>query len=117
MVEPVASIAVCCEQFFRELDHAAVIGVGLIELKHGEFRIVAHGDAFVAEVAVDFVDALKAADHQALEIKFGRDAEIEIDVERVVMRFKRPRGGTAIERLHHGRFHFEKAVRVKLAAQ
>jgi hypothetical protein len=35
---------------------------------------VARGDAFVAEVAVEFIDALEAADDEALQIKFGRDA-------------------------------------------
>jgi hypothetical protein len=37
---------------------------------------VAGGDAFVAEVAVEFVDALEAADEEALEVKLGRDAEV-----------------------------------------
>ncbi len=100
------------EQLFGELDHAAVIGVGLIELEHGELRIVADRDAFVAEVAIDFVYAFKAADDEALEIKFRSDAEIKIDIERVVMRLKGAGGGAAIERLHHGRFDFEEAMGV-----
>ena len=44
---------------------------------------MARGDAFVAEVAVEFVDALEAADEEALEVEFGRDAQIQINVERV----------------------------------
>ena len=55
-----------------------VVGVGLVELEHGELGIVLGADAFVAEVAIDLVDAVHAADHQALEVELGRDAEEEV---------------------------------------
>ena len=35
-----------------------VVGVGLVELEHGELGVVAGADALVAEVAVDLVDAV-----------------------------------------------------------
>ena len=34
-----------------------------------------------------------------------------------MVRHERPRGSPAIERLHHGRFHFNESARVQLAAQ
>ena len=75
------------------------------------------GEPFVAEVAVDLVDALQAAHHQPLQVELRRDAQVQVDIERVVMRDERPRRGAAVERLHHGRFHFDEAARFELPPQ
>jgi len=40
-------------------------------------------DAFVAEDPSDLVDALEAADDEALEIELGRDAQLHDLIERV----------------------------------
>ena len=53
----------------------AVIGVGLIELEHGELGVVLGADAFVAEIAVDLEDPLKTAHHQPLQIQLRGDAQ------------------------------------------
>ncbi|MNJ81303.1 hypothetical protein D3C77_800420 [compost metagenome] len=42
------------EQTLNETHDVFVVGIGPIALHHGEFRIVPGGDAFVAEVPVDF---------------------------------------------------------------
>ena len=94
----------------------AIIRIGLIELEHREFGIVLRRDPLIAEIAVDFVDSLDAADQQALQIKFRSDSQIEIDVERVVMRDKRPRRCAAVQRLHHRSFDFQEAARYPVAA-
>src|SRR5437870_252029 len=44
------------KQLARELNHAAIVGIGLIELEHRELGIVLSGDAFVTEIAIDFID-------------------------------------------------------------
>ena len=46
------------DEVHGELHQVVVVGVGLVELEHGELGVVAGADAFVAEVAVDFVDAV-----------------------------------------------------------
>ena len=71
------------------------------------------GDALVAEIAVDLVNALEAPHDQALEIKLGSNAEVEVEVESVVMRLERPRHGPARKGLHHGRLDFEETFRVE----
>jgi len=43
----------------------------------------------VAEVAVDLVDALDAADDRALEVQLRRDAQVQLGVERVRVRDER----------------------------
>ena len=74
------------------------------------------GDAFIAEVAIDLVDALQASHHQPLEVQLWRDAEVEVHVERVVVGDERARRGAAVERLHHRRFHVDEAAFLELAA-
>ena len=71
---------------------------------------------FVAEIAIDFVDALEAAHYQPLQVQLRRDSQIEIDIERVVMRDERTRRRAAVERLHHRRFDFDETALRPIAA-
>jgi hypothetical protein len=64
------------EELFRESNHAAIIGVRLIELEHGEFRIVAGRDTLVPEIPIDFIDAFNAAHDETLQVEFGRNAQV-----------------------------------------
>ena len=105
------------QQFLGEIHQAAIVRVGLVELQHGELGVVVRGEPFVAEVAIDLVDALQAAHHQPLQVQLRRDPQVEIDIERVVMRDERTRRGAAVERLHHRRLHFDEAARFQLPAQ
>ena len=100
-----------------EVHHVEVVGVGHVELEHGELGVVLRRDAFVAEVAVDLVDAVHAADDQALEVELGRDAQEEVDVERVVVRGERLGHGSAGDGVHHRSFDFDESVGVEEAAQ
>jgi hypothetical protein len=52
------------DQLFGGLHHAVEIGIGTVELDLREFGVVLIGNALVAEVAPDFVDAVVHADHQ-----------------------------------------------------
>ncbi len=54
------------QHFFGEIHQVAIIRIGLVKLQHGEFRIVARRQPFVAEIAVDFKHALEATHHQTL---------------------------------------------------
>ena len=101
------------EKILSELHGVVVVAIGLVILEHGEFGVVLEGDAFVAEVAVDFVHAVEAADDQALQVKLRGDAEEKVDVEGFVMGDKRAGHGPAGDGLHHGRFHFKEAAGVE----
>ncbi len=105
------------DELFGEVHQVVVVGVGLVELEHGELGVVPGADAFVAEVAVDLVDAVEASDDEALEVELGRDAEEEVDVELVVVGGEGARGGSASDLLHHRGFDFEVAARVEELAQ
>src|SRR6185437_3186991 len=104
------------QQVFRELHHVVVVGVGLVELEHGELRIVLRRDALIAEVAVDLVHALQPAHHQTFQVKLRRNAQIEVNVESVVMSDERARGRSSGDRLHHGCFDFDVTASVKKTA-
>ena len=99
------------QQLLGQVHQVVVVGVGPVELEHRELGIPAIADAFVAEVAVDLEHPLDAADHQALQVQLRRDAQIQLHVERVVMRHERPRQRAAGDRLHHRRLDLEKAAR------
>ena len=70
---------------------------------------MARRDAFVAKIAVDLEHFLHAADHQPLEVELGRDAQIQVGIERVVMRNERARRSAARNRVHHRRLDLEVA--------
>ena len=64
-----------------QIHHAVVVGVGLVELHEGELRVVTGVKALIAENAADLIDALEAADDQALEVELQGNAELEVLVE------------------------------------
>ncbi|CRM89846.1 hypothetical protein [Pseudomonas sp. 22 E 5] len=98
------------EQFFGEVHVVFVVGVGLVELQHGEFRVVTGRDTFVTEVAVDLEHLLEAANHQALEVQLRRDTQEHFQVQCVVVGFERLGRGTTRDGLQHRRFHFEEVT-------
>ena len=99
------------EQLLGEVHQRLVVHVCPVELEHRELGVVLCGDALVAEVAVDLEHAVDAAHDQPLQIQLGRDAQVQLDVERVVVGDERPRQGAAGDRLHHRRLDFEEAAR------
>jgi hypothetical protein len=54
------------EQILSQVHQVAVITVSLVELEHGEFRIVLGRNSLVAKIPVDLVHAVEAAHHQPL---------------------------------------------------
>ena len=75
--------------------------------------IVTGGDAFVAEVAVDLIDAIQAADDQALEVQLGGDAQEKIDIEGVVVGDEGTRGRASGDGLHHRSFDLDEVAGVE----
>ncbi len=98
------------EQFFGQVHVVFVVGVGLVELQHGEFRVVSSRDTFVTEVAVDLEHFLEAANHQALEVQLRRDTQEHFHVQCVVVGFERLGRGAARNGLQHRRFHFQEVA-------
>ncbi|MNF73573.1 hypothetical protein D3C84_555780 [compost metagenome] len=104
------------EQLLGEVHVVFVVGVGVVELEHGELGVVPGRHAFVAEVAVDLEDLLEATDHQALEVQLRRDAQEHRHVQRVVVGLERLGRGTTGDGLQHRGFHFEETAVVEEVA-
>ena len=104
------------QKLFAEMHHLVHVGIRQVKFKHREFRVVLGRDALIAEVAVQLIDFFKAAYDQPLQIKFRGDARVKIDVQRVVMRLERTRGGARGERRQHRRLDFDVAMLVEKAS-
>src|SRR5262249_15378342 len=63
----------------------------------------------------DFIDAVKPADNQSFQIQFRCDAQIQVDIQGVVVRDEWTCYGSAGDRLHHRSFHFDEATRIQKA--
>jgi hypothetical protein len=70
---------------------------------------------FVPEILRDLVDALHPAHDQALEVQLVRDAEIELHVERVVVRDEGAGQRASVDRLQHRGLDLEKPAFVEEA--
>ena len=104
------------DELLGEVHQVLVGGVGLVELQHRELGVVAGAHPLVAEVPVDLVDALDAADHQPLEVQLGGDPHDQRDVQGVVVRDERARRRAGDERVHHRRLDLEVVARVEEVA-
>jgi len=98
------------EQRFSQFDEIFVVRISHVEFHHGELWVMANRDAFVTEVTVNFEYAFEAANHQTLEVKFRRDTQVHVQIQRVMMSDKRTRSRTAWDHLHHRGFYFHKAA-------
>ncbi len=104
------------EAFFDHVHHPDVVFVGHVNFHGSELGIVGAIHAFVAEHFSELIDTVEASDDESFEVELVGDAQIEGDVEGVVMRFKGAGCGAAVDGLEDGRFHFEPAVLVEVVA-
>ena len=113
----------CCTQYFHgdlskhgfsEVHQIMIIRVRLIELHHGEFRIVPRGESFVTKITVNFEYFFKSTHNQTLQIQLGCDAQVHSLIQRIVMRHKWLGTRTTRDHMHHGCFHFHKTLGLKV---
>ena len=98
-------------------DHEVLVRrIGLIELEHGELGVVARRETLVAEDARELEDPLEPSDDEPLQVQLGRDAQVEVDAEGVVVRGEGAGHGPPGDGLHHRRLHLDVAARVEEAA-
>src|SRR6185503_1600151 len=93
-----------------EIHHVVHVSVGPVKLEHRELRIVSCRDALVAKVAIELKNFFEAADEQTFQIQLGRNARVEIDVERIVMCLERTRRGAGGEWRQHRSLYFNVTV-------
>ena len=93
-----------------ELHHVVVVGERLVRLERRELGVVGGVDALVAPDAPDLEDPLEAADDQPLQVQLGGDAQVEVEIERVVVRDERARGGATELGAQRRRLHLDEAA-------
>ena len=98
------------DQAFGELHQVLVVPIGRVKLHHGEFGVVTHRNAFIAEISVDLEHPLKPTDQQALQVQLWRNAQKHFLVQRIVVGGERPGIRATWDGVQHGRFDFQKAV-------
>src|ERR1700730_5368839 len=104
-------------QFFSEIRHLFEIRVRPVSFEHCEFRIVLSGNAFVSKVTVDFEHLVEPADEQTFEIELERNAQIEIEAERLVMRSEWFGCRPASDCLQDWRLDFQKTALLQKASR
>jgi len=75
------------------------------------------GKAFVPKITVDLVYPLQPTDHEPLQVQLRCDPQIQIDIQRVVMRHEGARRRAAVKRLHHWRLHLYESPSFQLPPQ
>src|SRR5437868_5171872 len=75
------------------------------------------GDALIAKITIDLIDAVEASDQQALQIQLRGDPQVEVEIESVVVGDERACRGSTGDGLHHRCFHFDVTARVEEGAQ
>ena len=101
------------EHLLGERHQGVEIDIRPVELEHGELGVVLGGDPLVAEVAVDLVHPVHAADREPFQEQLRSDAHVELEIERVVMRRERPRVGAGRDQMHHRRLDLDEAPSVE----
>ena len=104
------------EHPFGELHHPEVVLVGYVNLHNGKFGVVRAVHAFVAEVLAEFIHAVEASYDQLLEVQLAGDAQVLVDVERVVVGNERTCRRTARNRLQNRGFDFDVPELVEIFA-
>ena len=98
-------------QLFGEGHHVLVVPVGGVDLEHRELGVVARAHALVAKDAADLEDPLEAAHDESLQPQFRRDAQVEVGVERVVVRGEGPRVRARRDRVQDRRLDLHEVLR------
>jgi hypothetical protein len=88
-------------QLLGERHHVAVVGVGLVELEHGELGVVAWRQPLVAEHAGDLEHLLETADGEPLQVQLGCDPQEQVEVEGVVVGAEGPGRGPTRDGMEH----------------
>mmetsp|Transcript_91884 Transcript_91884/g.134285 ORF Transcript_91884/g.134285 Transcript_91884/m.134285 type:complete len:259 (+) Transcript_91884:432-1208(+) len=100
----------------RDADHILVVSVGFIEFNAGELGVVARADAFIAEDSPELEHPLESTDHHPLEVQLRGDAQVELHIQRIVVRDKGASIGTPNVTGHHGSLDFDIVAILQIAA-
>ena len=104
------------QHILGKVHQVVVVGISLIELQHGELRIVPGGEPFITEVTVDFVDPFEPTDHQSFSDRARCDTQKKLHIQCIMMGHERPCRSATGYCLHHWSFHFQEGFLIQIVA-
>ena len=104
------------DELLGQLHHVAVVGIGLVQLEHRELGVVPGRQSLVAEHPGQLEHPLEPADDEALEVQLGGDAQVEVEVEGVVVGGERPGQRPTGDGVEHRRLDLDEATVLEEAA-
>ena len=87
------------QQLLSEAHHPVIVFVLDIKFHTSELRVVRTVHTLVTEILTDLVYTLESTDDQSFQIQLGSDTQIQIDIQRVVMRDEWTCAGSSCDRL------------------
>lgn len=103
-------------QALREIHDIIHVRIGHVELADRELGIMRQVDPFVPEDTANLVNAVQAPYDELLEVQLGRNAEVQVEVEVVVVRDERLGRRAARDHARHGRLDLEEPEAVEVPA-
>ena len=104
------------DHLLGEVHHPEVILVGDVYLHHREFGVVGAVHSLVAEILGEFIDTVEAPHDEPLEVEFVGDAQVEVRIERIVVRDEGTCRGAARYGLQNGGLYLQVAAFVEETA-
>ena len=101
----------------RQVHPVGDVPEGTVGLECREFRAVPGVHTLVPEVSGDLEHPLVTPDDQAFEIQLGRDAQAEVDIQRIGVRHERPGQGPTRLGLQDRGVHLDEVFGHQLVAQ
>src|SRR5690606_22396649 len=81
------------EQLLGHFHHPEIILIRSVPFQDGEFGVMRSVHTLVAEVAAEFIYPVKTANDQSFQVQLVSDTQIERNIQRIMMRNERTRGG------------------------
>ncbi len=103
-------------EFLDKHHDVAVVGIRLVELEHRELGVVAGRQPLVAKHPGNLEHPLKATHGKPLEVQLRGDAQVQVNVEGVVVGGERACGGTTRNRVEHGGLDLDEVPILEPAA-
>ena len=100
----------------HKLHHPVVVLIGHINLHTGELGVVGPVHTLVAEIAAELIHTFIPADDKPFQIQFIGYAQIQVDVQSIVVRDKGTCSGSAGDDLQHRCVHLQIALLVEVLA-
>ena len=98
------------EHFLCKIHHPVVVGICLIQLHKGKFRIVPCIESLVPKHSPYLIYFFKTAHNKTLEIKLQRNTKLDIHIKGIVMGLKGSCSSSSGIRYEHRSLDFHKAL-------